>query len=47
MGDQAIAQLDCIAERLHRQGAFGDTGKIEEIRYRAERENEMVMLERM
>jgi len=25
----------------------GDTGKIEEIRYRAERENEMVIFERM
>jgi len=45
--DQAIAQLDCIAERLHRQCPLGDTGKIEEIRYRAERENEMVIFERM
>src|SRR5215467_9773959 len=47
MRDQSVAQLDCIAERLHRQGAFGDAGKIEEIRYRPERENEMVVFERV
>src|SRR5215470_14228250 len=47
MRDQSVAQLDCIAERLHRQGTFGDAGKIEEIRYRSERENEMVVFERV
>jgi hypothetical protein len=45
--DQAIAQLDCIAERLHCEGTFGDSGKIEKIRYAPERENEMVVFECM
>ena len=47
MRDEAIAQLNCIAERLHGQRAFGDAGKIEEIRYRPEREHEMVVFECM
>src|SRR5437016_9970129 len=47
MRDQPIAQLNRVAERLHGQRAFGDAGKIEEIRYRPEREHEMVVFECM
>src|SRR5215469_5124317 len=47
MSDQSITQLNCVPERFHCQRALCDSGQSEEIRYRSECENKMVVIERV
>src|SRR5262249_22994535 len=45
MSDQSVTQLNCVAERFHCQRALCDSGQSEEIRYRSECENKMVVFD--
>jgi hypothetical protein len=45
--DHAIANLDSISERFHRQGVVLQAWKIEKIGDRAQRQHEMVIRQRM
>src|SRR6266516_6312519 len=47
MRDQPIAQLNRVAERFHRERVFGHAGKIEEVGYRPQRQNQMVVFQLM
>ena len=47
MRDKAVAQLNRVAQRLHGERALCESWQFEEIRDRAQSENEMVVLERV
>ena len=47
MGDQTVSQLDRVAERLHGQRPLRQTWQIEKVRDGAERENKMIVFERV
>src|SRR5215471_8316512 len=47
MSDQSVAQLDCVSQRFHCQRTLCDSGQTEEIRYRTERKDEMIVFKRV
>ena len=47
MCDQSIAQLDRVAKRFHCQRPLCYTGQVEKVRYRSERQNKMIVFERV
>src|SRR5436190_13051388 len=47
MFDQSITQLDRVAKRFHCQRPLCYTGQVEKVRYRSERQNKMIVFERV
>src|SRR5205823_1365133 len=47
MCDQSVTQLDRVAKRFHCQRPICYTGQVEKVRYRSERQNKMIVFERV
>src|SRR6266480_2739164 len=47
MCDQSVTQLDRVAKRFHCQRPLCYTGQVEKVRYRSERQNKMIVFERV
>jgi hypothetical protein len=47
MLNQAVAQRDCVSERLHGNGSFLETGDVVKIRDATECEHDVIVFQRM